>query len=440
MATDQHFISLQKAVAQQLHSDYFYCQDQSFTRSDLFAHALQVSQLLPDNKYAINLCNDRYLFTVTFLAVLLSRQVNLLPPNQAPRTIENLKNHYQQSYCITDNPETCSKEDILVKNDFIFTDTFTFPPIDINRAAAISFTSGSTGNPKAVVKTWREFQSSAQLAIQRFNLNTHSLTFVSTVPPQHTYGLETSLFWPLFSAASINSRRPFFPEDIRQTIAASVHPCLLITTPTHIKACVRAGLSWKNIKMVLSSTAPLSYDLAKQAEQCFSAPVFEIIGSTEILSYASRRQTVIEKWEPYQGIKLAANKDEFSVSGGHLQIPMPVDDRFQIDINGHFSLQGRSTEIIKVAGKRSSLSELNHIINNIAGVDDAMFFQTGTERLGALVVGNLTKSEILKALKQSIDEVFLPRPLYLVDNIPRNEVGKILKTKLNHLIKEQPLV
>jgi acyl-coenzyme A synthetase/AMP-(fatty) acid ligase len=290
-----------------------------------------------------------------------------------------------------------------------------------------------------VEKTWREFQSSAQLAIQRFNLNTHALTFVSTVPPQHTYGLETSLFWPLFSAASINSRRPFFPEDIRQSIAASVNPCLLITTPTHIKACVRAGLSWDNIKMVLSSTAPLSPDLAKQAEQCFHAPVFEIIGSTEILSYASRRQTAIEKWVPYQGIKLAAYNDGFTVSGGHLQTPMPVDDRFQIDKNGHFSLKGRSTEIIKVAGKRSSLSELNHIINNIAGVDDAMFFQTGTERLGALVVGNLTKSEILKALKQSIDEVFLPRPLYLVDKIPRNEVGKILKTKLDHLIKEQTL-
>ncbi len=436
MATDQHYISLQKTVTQQLHSDYFYCQNQTFSRSDLFAHALQLSHLLPENKYALNLCNDRYLFTVSFLAVLLRRQINLLPPNQAPLTIENLINRFQKSYCITDNPDISYPDYFMVKNDFTATAGNTFPPIDINQTTAISFTSGSTGTPKAVVKTWREFQHSALLAIQRFNLNDRTLSVVSTVPPQHTYGLETSLFWPLFSTASINNRQPFFPEDIRQATISSANPCLLISTPTHIKACVRAGLSWDNIEMVLLSTAPLSLQLATQVEQAFNSPVYEIFGSTETLSFASRRHTVNATWEPYVGIKLATNQDGFTVSGGHLQDPTPLDDQFQIDKTGHFSLLGRSTEIIKVAGKRTSISELNHIINNINGVEDAMFFQTGTERLGALVKGNLTKNEILQALKQSIDAVFLPRPLYLVDNIPRNEVGKIIKTKLENLIKE----
>lgn len=440
MATHQHFISLQKKVTQQLHSDYFYCQNQTFSRSDLFAHALQLSHLLPENKYALNLCNDRYLFTVSFLAVLLRRQINLLPPNQAPHTIEKLINRYQQSYCITDNPEISGPDYFIVENGFTSSNENTFPPIDINQTAAISFTSGSTGTPRAVVKTWREFQSSAQLAIQRFNLNARALSIVSTVPPQHTYGLETSLFWPLFSTASINNRQPFFPEDIRQATALSANPCLLITTPTHIKACVRAGLSWNNIEMILSSTAPLSTELAKLTEHAFNAPVFEIFGCTETLSFASRRLTVSAKWEPYLGISLTDNTDAFTVSGGHLQVPTPIDDQFQIDKSGHFTLKGRSTEIVKVAGKRTSISELNHIINNIDGIEDAMFFQTGTERLGALVKGRLTKSEILQILKLSIDEVFLPRPLYLVDNIPRNEVGKIIKTKLENLIKDLTVV
>ena len=188
--------------------------------------------------------------------------------------------------------------------------------------------------------------------------------------------------------------------------------------------------------MILSSTAPMSPDLATQTEQCFNAPLFEIFGSTETLSYASRRLTESEKWIPYQGIQLSSDNNTFYIQGGHLTDKVYLDDQLKIDEDGHFTVLGRSSDMIKIAGKRASLSELNSIINSIDGIEEGIFFQTKTERLGALVVTRLHKKDILRKLKQSIDEVFLPRPLKIVDLIPRNDIGKIAKNKLDQMIKE----
>ena len=437
---DKQFISLQKILEQQLDSEFSITDKSRTTRAELLAHALSLSKQLPDKCFAVNLCQDRYLFTVAFLAVILNKQINLLPPNQTPRVIDDLLLNYEQSYCIVDSPTGFSGEHFFVTKDRFNNEGFEPPPVDIDQIISISFTSGSTGKPKAIKKTWREFQQGAQLALNRFGLQEKQLAMVSTVPPQHMYGLETSLFWPFFSSLCIDSSRPFFPLDIRQTIQSSDRPCMLISTPMHLKACCRTGTSWPRVDMVLSSTAPMSYALAVQVEHCFRAPLFEIFGSTETLSYASRRLTKNEKWQPYQGINVSLQNNNFIVKGGHLNQAIQLDDQFHIDANGQFTVLGRSTDLIKVAGKRTSLPELNRIINAIAGIDDAVFFQNGTDRVSAFVVTQLSKKDILDELKQSIDEVFLPRPLYRVELLPRNAMGKITHSKLEQLIKEFNIV
>jgi acyl-coenzyme A synthetase/AMP-(fatty) acid ligase len=214
----------------------------------------------------------------------------------------------------------------------------------------------------------------------------------------------------------------------------SHRPRLLVITPAHLKACVGANLAWQNVAMVLSSTGPLPPDLAKAAERSFNAPLLEIFGSTETQSFASRRLTVSEKWTPYAGMRLRGGDGAYRLSGGHLPRETVLDDRFEIDADGRFTLAGRSSEIVKVAGKRISLAELNNLLNGIDGVDDGMFFQGASERLGALVVTDLSKRHILAALKPALDAVFLPRPLYRVERLPRNELGKIDRRQLQDLI------
>ena len=131
---------------------------------------------------------------------------------------------------------------------------------------AIAFTSGSTGRAKPNPKRWSELLSGAHQAQQRFGL-TAGLTVVATVPPQHMYGLETSIMAPLASGVCVHAGRPFFPEDVRTALQEAAPRRVLITTPVHLQACLRADLRWPELAWIVSATAPLSVDLAAHAEQ-----------------------------------------------------------------------------------------------------------------------------------------------------------------------------
>jgi len=395
-------------------------------------HVLQTSQRLPAKAQAINLCDNRYLFIVAFLAVVVRQQSNLLPANKTSNTIAELLAAFPDSYCLTDDDlDFISNKDCALPAGQIKSQVL----INTARVVATAFTSGSTGQPKRIDKTWRELQHGACLAVERFKLSQQPWEIISTVPPQHMYGLETSLFWPLFSSLKINGSRPFFPADICRQVKHCKPSCLLVSTPKHLQACSQTALMWHHLAMILCSTAPLSCNNAESIEKNLCSPLWEIIGSTETLSYASRRTAATQQWQLYATLNLTKTGAGFKLSGGHLQEPITLDDQFEIDADGYFTLQGRSSDLIKVAGKRASLMDLNSILIGLDDVSDAVFYPTEQERLAALVVSKRGKQELLLALKQYIDEVFLPRPLHFVNKLPRNELGKIDKSELKQLIK-----
>jgi acyl-CoA synthetase (AMP-forming)/AMP-acid ligase II len=450
------FVSLPALFRDNLETAFCITSTGEITRQKLLADAVSISEKLPEKSYAVNLCQNRYFFIVAYLAVAIRNQVSLLPPNQSPRTIKNLLSVYPNSYCITDELDykaeahgiglssgalQINEQDyFLMPEEITESDSGILPIIDINRTISISFTSGSTGKPKAIEKNWREFQASAELALKQFNLSGQTATLVSTVPAQHMYGLETSLFWPLFSGLSIHDSRPFYPEDIGKNLKSLDSPGILVSTPTHLKACTKIKSLWPDLDMLLSSTAPLSPALAQQIETTFNAPLYELFGSTETLSFASRRAVKSPEWQTYQGIRLWKQKNGFVVGGGHLLQPVRLDDSLLLYDEQTFSVQGRSDDLIKIAGKRASLAELNLILNHINGIDDGIFIRFRNERLSAIVVSDLPKKTILAELKQSIDAVFLPRMIFYVPVVPRNMTGKIDKTELQDLIQGLQIV
>jgi acyl-coenzyme A synthetase/AMP-(fatty) acid ligase len=106
-----------------------------------------------------------------------------------------------------------------------------------------------------------------------------------------------------------------------------------------------------------------------------------------------------------------------------------------------FHLIGRSADLVDVAGKRASLAHLNHQLLSIPAVQDGVFFMPEADgrkvmRLAALAVApGIRPNDILAALRQLIDPAFLPRPLVLVDNLPRNALGKLPRAALLNLLR-----
>ncbi len=399
---------------------------------------------LPEKRYLLNLCEGRYHFMVGFAAAVIKGQINLLPPNRAPDVINGLAEVYPDSYCLFEQmisgvelPSVRLQIDVTGQG---YVDQI--PMVDGEQLIAIAFTSGSTGAPKPNLKRWRELVISADKAISRFNIAEGRVAaLVATVPPQHMYGLETSVLIPWRAGIAVHSGRPFFPADVADALASMPKPRVLITTPLHLQACLKADLTWPELEFIISATAPLSSDFAQQAEVMLAAPVMEIFGCTEAGSIASRRTAVDCCWYLYDGMSLRLSGQVGHVEGEQLPQPVLLGDQIEQIDRHHFRLLGRSEEMINIAGKRASLSDLNHKLNAIAGVEDGAFIMPETKgnktaRMAAFVVApTLDEAVVLQHLKRGVDSVFLPRPLCKVDRLPRNETGKLPRAALLKLLE-----
>ena len=430
--------SLQRPIA--------YWKGRLVSRNEFAQHVSALSSQLPKSRYVVNLCNDRYLFLVAFTAAINVGQTNLLPANRASRTILDVVHQHEDSYCICDEElediELSEKQYFRFNRPEISTENI---PFDISlipeqHIAAIAFTSGSTGNPSPNTKTWGSLAYGAKKAQKRFSIGEKTTTYIiATVPPQHMYGLETTIILPLFSDCCIHTGKAFYPEDIRLALNDIPSPKVIITTPVHLRACANADIAWPKIELIISATAPLDTTLAEKSESVFTAPVYEIYGFTEAGSIASRRTAEGKEWTPYDDFVVSQQSGSAYVSIESMEQPVPLTDLIELQTNGNFILLGRESDLINIAGKRASLTDLNQKLLSINEIQDGVFFVpdeniNSTTRLIAFVVAtNISESEIREKLSAMIDPAFLPRPLLLIDNLPRTKSSKLPRKRLIEL-------
>ncbi len=426
---------------------------QAVSVAQFLADARQLAAALPAGQHVLNVCADRYRFAVGMAAALLSGKVSLLPPTLTPEMVCQVKSFAPDVFCLADQPQP------LDLPQFAWADAMAqraplapyaqpghadCPEICASQPAVIMFTSGSTGVPLAHHKSWGEVVRSVRAEAERLDLldgRHHSI--VATVPPQHMFGFESTVLLALQSGAAMSAAHPFYPADICSALAGAPRPCMLVTTPIHLKVLLASGLDIPQPDLVLSATAPLALQLALATEARLQAPLFEIYGSTETGQIASRRTTQTSEWTLLPGIKLDMKEAQVWASGGHLERAIPLADELELLDDERFLLHGRTADLVNIAGKRSSLGYLNHQLNAVPGVVDGAFFMPDDDdgdkvtRLMAFAVApGVTAATLLAALRERIDTVFIPRPLVLLKSLPRNSTGKLLRAMLEVLAHE----
>ncbi len=413
------------------------------THGRFIGQVLALAQSMPEVRCAINLCEDRHLFLLALCACLVRGSRCLLPPDRLANTIEQVAAGNPGALCISDTPVPDLSLPLwtLGEPDAAEEDIGTLPEIPYERECLVAFTSGSTGRPQPHPKRWGDLMLGAVLAARRFGIRAET-TLIATVHAQHMYGLELSIMVPLAVGAATESSRPFFPADVRRALGQVPAPRVLVTTPVHLTACAGSAIDWPAIDFAISATAPLSAEQARFAEGRMGTRVFEIYGCTEAGSLASRRTGDGPVWRWYDTVKATPTDSGTLVEGDFLPAPVPLADILEFE-EGGFRLLGRSREMLKVAGKRASLADLNLKLTGIPGVVDGVFVapeEEGLEvrRLAAIVVAPcLGRESLLQELRRVIDPVFLPRPLVFVDSLPRNEAGKLPRRRLLQLIGRQ---
>jgi len=403
----------------------------------------RLADLLPDRRYVVNLCSDRYQFAVGFAAALLRHQVNLLPPNATADLLTRLNLDYPGVYCLSDAPVELPKFEVFPYPQMEVSQATAaavpqFPPA---QAAAVLFTSGSTGQPVPHPKSWGSLVRSGLAEIESLGLDAYrDMAVLGTVPQQHSYGLESTVLAVMQGGLAMHTGRPFFPADICAELEALPRPRGLVTTPVHLRVLLAEASALPPADFLLCATAPLSPQLATEAEARFAAPLYEIYGCTEAGQIATRRTSETQEWRPMPGVTIFAGESGTRVRGGHVEREVLLGDVIELSGRGTFLLHGRTADLINIAGKRTSLAHLNFHLNSIEGVRDGAFVMpeeddgTVTRLMAFVVAPGLASETIMSALRQRIDPAFLPRPLYLVESLPRNETGKLPRGAVDELV------
>ena len=410
----------------------------------------QLAASLPPGKHMLNACSDRYHFAVGLGAALLTRKISLLPPTHTPEMMRQLRSLAPDVFCLADAPHAIELPGFAYQDAFAHGPSHMDPeaPCDIpllpgEQAVADVFTSGSTGQPLPHRKTWGSLVRSARGEALRLGLDEAApCNVIGTVPPQHMFGFESTVLLPMQSGGALHAGQPFYPADIVSAVKAVSRPRMLVSTPVHLRVLLASAIELPALDRVVSATAPMAPQLAQSCEARFEAPLFEIYGSTETGQIASRRTAQTAEWELFPLVTLTPHDERMWACGGHVEQVVPLNDVLQTIDNRHFLLHGRLEDLVNIAGKRNSLAYLNHHLNSIPGVLDGAFFMpddSGHEavvRLMAFVVApGMTAAAVQAALKERIDTIFLPRPLVLLDALPRNATGKLPRDVLEALAR-----
>ena len=405
--------------------------------------AAHLADVLPDRPHVVNLCADRYRFTVGLAAALLRGQVSLFPSNSTPDLLERVRQGYPGVYCLSEGAGDTPQLETFAYPEMSspVTGPMAVPLVPEAQAAAVLFTSGSTGQPVPHAKTWGALVRSGLAEIERLDLTARrNMALLGTVPQQHMYGLESTVLAVMQGGLAMHAGRPFFPADVCAELEALPRPRGLVTTPVHLRVLLGESGALPAVDFLLCATAPLSPQLAAEAEARFASPLFEIYGCTEAGQVATRRPARSQAWRLLPGLRLRAVEGGFAVSGGHVEGEVPLGDVIEPQGADTFILHGRSVDLVNIAGKRTSLTHLNFHLNSIAGVKDGAFVMPEEDdgtvaRLMAFVVApGLSSDVLMAALRQRMDPAFLPRPLCFVDSLPRNETGKLPRLALDRLV------
>jgi acyl-coenzyme A synthetase/AMP-(fatty) acid ligase len=426
--------------------------------SEFLSDVERVVAVLGPSRHVLNACTDRYHFAVGFAAALCCGKVSLLPSTQTAEMVRQLALFAPDISCLTDDG-TCDIDlpQVAYPNGPSAPPGLrhrgngaspAVPSIDEDQLAAYVFTSGSTGTPLPYRKTFGPLRRCVLEQARRLQLSPElPAAILATVPPQHMYGFESSVLLPFGSGSALCAERPFYPADITALLETLPRPRILITTPLHLRALLGSTVALPAADLVVSSTAPLAQQLALEAEARFHTRLLEIYGSTETGQIAVRRPTQGPEWQLWPEVTLESEGEATWARGGHIEQPTRMWDVLERTGQGRFLLHGRVTDLVNIAGKRSSLAYLNHQLNSIPGVQDGAFFHTAetagphaaVARVAACVVApELDAAQLLAALRERIDPAFLPRPLLFVAQLPRNATGKLPQEALRALAAAQP--
>lgn len=354
------------------------------------------------------------------------------------------------------------------------------PVINEDDIAVILFTSGTTGQPKGVMLTHRNLYSNAASAVQLAEeANDEPGTTIGVLPLAHIYGFTVAN--TLFLRGGRMVIMPKF--DVRAVCEAIQNHKVraFSAVPAMIYALTNAPevaeYDVSSLESVGCGSAPLPVSLIEAFRARFNAEIYEGYGLSEAsptVSAHRKGETIkpgsVGRAFPGVELRIADKKGsplpvgevgELLVRGENITPGyynneeatratlkdgwLHTGDVARLDDDGYLYIVDRKKDLILRGGFNIYPRDLEELISRHPAGAEVAVVGVPSERMGeevvAVVVRNpdtdLTEEELLAFCQEGLAKYKAPRNVVFMDAMPRNGVGKILKTALREQVSEK---
>jgi malonyl-CoA/methylmalonyl-CoA synthetase len=338
--------------------------------------------------------------------------------------------------------------------------------------AAILYTSGTTGRSKGAMLTHDNLASNSLTLVDYWRF-TNKDVLIHALPIYHTHGLFVASNVTLFARASMIFLPKFDPELIIKLMARAT---VLMGVPTFYTRLLQSPAlsheSTRHMRLFVSGSAPLLADTHREWAARTGHAVLERYGMTETNMNTSNPYdgqrvpgavghalpgVTVRVTDPETGKELARESiGMIEVKGpnvfkGYWRMPEKTkaefrDDGFfitgdlgKIDANGYVHILGRGKDLVISGGFNVYPKEIESEIDAMPGVIESAVIGVPHADFGegvtAVVVCDKTVDEasVLKALDGRLAKFKMPKRVIVVDELPRNAMGKVQKNILRDI-------
>ncbi len=346
--------------------------------------------------------------------------------------------------------------------------------------AAILYTSGTTGRSKGAMLTHGNLLSNAQVLKKYWGWRTPAEggdVLIHALPIFHVHGLFVALHGALLNGSKMIWMAKFDPRRVIEKLPEAT---VFMGVPTlYVRMLAEPTLtreSVRNMRLFIAGSAPLLIETFVAWQQRTGHTILERYGMSETIMLTSnpyrpqdgeRRGGTVGF--PLPGVNLRVVDDAgqpvpvgeiggIQVQGpnvfkGYWRMPEKTAEEFtadgyfktgdvgKIDARGYVTIVGRSKDLIISGGYNVYPAEIEGYINELPGVAESALVGVPHPDFGevgvAVVVRKpgqpLDPDQIVATLKSKLANFKIPKRCFVVDDLPRNTMGKVQK----NLLREQ---
>lgn len=337
----------------------------------------------------------------------------------------------------------------------------------------ILFSSGSTGEPKAIAASLEQFRWNGQKTIEILGLRENAL-HLGSMSQCYTNGLFNSFMLPLLTDGSCELGPVVNGLAVRRFIqlVRDFSPQVLWVNPTVIQLLMSAADAslFANVGHIVSCTAPLPQSVAIEFEDKFKHKVLQSYGLSETLITTLERPDSDVRTQYSAGVPVggtgdlslapdgrmvvhngAVTKGYITVANGAVTLSLPdgkpgeefiAQDLAEIADDGRVTIAGRLGQVLNVGGHKLGVERLEAALQSHRNVDAAVVVPLPDKRFGERIAAlvevssAVDKSELAQICVDRYGSFARPAELFFVEAIPVTANGKIDRQKAAALVSQ----